>query len=110
MANLMENFLRLHDLNKLLAEARERVGYLKKKRTALYLRKRRVDVQTWMLNSLVDDACRNLKEIRRLRNNHARSAVPEFIISRKLALSVAHNICRNICEKEQNKHHETFKK
>ena len=70
MASLMEeNFLRLHDLNKRVAEARKRVGYLKKKRTALYLRKRRVDVQTWMLNSLVDDACRNLKEIRRLRNN-----------------------------------------
>ena len=98
MANLMENFLRLHDLNKLVAEARKRVGYLKKKRTALYLRKRRVHVQTWMLNSLIDDACRNLKEIRRLRNNHG--ALCQSLLCRKLALSVAHNICRNICEKE----------
>ena len=56
-----ENLLRLHDLNKHVAEARKRVEYLKKKRTALYLRKRRVDVQTWMLNNLVDDACRDLK-------------------------------------------------
>ena len=64
-----ENLLRLHDLNKLVAEARKRVEYLKKNRTAFYFRKRRVDVQTWMLNSLVDDACRNLKEIRKLRNN-----------------------------------------
>ena len=62
MASLMEkNFLRLHDLNKRVAEARKRVEHLKKRRTALYLRKRRVDVQTWMLNSLVDDACRNLE-------------------------------------------------
>ena len=52
-----------------MAEAGKRDAYLKKKRTALYLRKRTVDVQTWMLNNLVDDACRNLKEIRRLRNN-----------------------------------------
>ena len=64
-----KNLLRLHDLNKRVAEARKRVEYLKKKRTALYLRKRRVDVQTWMLNNLVDDACRDLKEMRRLRNN-----------------------------------------
>ena len=61
--------MRLHDSNKRVAEARKRVEYLKKKRTALYLRKRRVDVQTWMLNNLVDDACRDLKEMRRLRNN-----------------------------------------
>ena len=52
-----------------MAETRKRVEYLKKKRTALYLGKRRVDVQTWMLNKLVDDACCDLKEIRRLRNN-----------------------------------------
>ena len=67
----MENLLRLHDLNKRVAETRERVEYLKKKRTALYLRKRRIDVHTWMLNNLVDDACRecDLKEMRRLRNN-----------------------------------------
>ena len=64
-----KNLLRLHGLNKLVAEARKRVEYLKKKRTALYHCKRRVDVQTWMLNNLVDDACRDLKEIRRLRNN-----------------------------------------
>ena len=64
-----ENLLRLHDLNKLVAEARKTVEYLKKKRTAFYFRKRRVDVQTWILTCLVDDACRNLKEIRRLRNN-----------------------------------------
>ena len=64
-----ENLLRLHDLNKRVAEARKRVEYLKKKRTALYLRKRRVDVQTWMLNNLVDGACSDLKEMRRLRNN-----------------------------------------
>ena len=64
-----ENLLRLHDLNKRVAEARKRVEYLKKKRTALYLRKRRVDAQTWMLNNLVDDACRDLKEMRRLRNS-----------------------------------------
>ena len=64
-----ENLLRLHDLNKRVAETRERVECLKKKRTALFLRKRRVDVQTWMLNNLVDDACRDLKEMRRLRNN-----------------------------------------
>ena len=70
MASLMEeNFLRLHDLNKRVAETRKRVEYLKKKRTALYLRTRRVDVQTWMLNNLVDGACRDLKEMRRLRNN-----------------------------------------
>ena len=64
-----ENLLRLHDLNKRVAEARKRVKYLKKKRNALYLCKRRVDVRTWMLNNLVDDACRDLKEMRRLRNN-----------------------------------------
>ena len=52
------NLSRLHDLNKRVAEARKRVEYLKKKRNALYLRKRTVDVQTWMLNNLVDDACR----------------------------------------------------
>ena len=63
------NLSRLHDLNKRVAEARKRVEYLKKKRTALYLRKRRVDVHTWMLNNLVDGACRELKEMRRLRNN-----------------------------------------
>ena len=63
------NLSRLHDLNKRVAEARKRVEYLKKKRTALYLRTRRVDVQTWMLNNLVDGARRNLKEMRRLRNN-----------------------------------------
>ena len=61
--------MRLHDLNKRVAEARKRVKYLKKKRTALYLRERRDDAQTWMLNNLVDDACRDLKEMRRLRNN-----------------------------------------
>ena len=55
------NLSRLHDLNKRVAEARKRVEYLKKKRTALYLRKRRVDVQAWMLNNLVDGACRDLK-------------------------------------------------
>ena len=65
----MENLLRSHDLNKRVAEARKRVEYFKKKRTALYLRKRRVDVQTWMLNNLVGDACRDLKEMRRLKNN-----------------------------------------
>ena len=64
-----ENLLRLHGLNKRVADARKRVEYLKTKRTALYLRKRKVDVQTWMLNSLVDDTCRGLKEMRRLRNN-----------------------------------------
>ena len=62
-----ENLLQLHDL-KCVAEARKRVEYLKKKRTVLYLRKRWVDVQTWVLNNLVDDACRDLKEMRRLRN------------------------------------------
>ena len=98
MASLMENFLRLHDLNKRVAEARKRVVYLKKKRTALYLRKRRVDVQTWMLNSMVDDACRNLKEIRRLRNNWG--TLCQSLLCRKLALSVAHDICQNVCEKE----------
>ena len=60
------NLSRLHDLNKRVAESRKRVEYLKKKRNALYLRKRIVDVQTWMLNNLVDDACRGLKEMRRL--------------------------------------------
>ena len=55
-----ENLSQLHDLNKRVAEARKRVEYLKKKRTALYFRKRRVDVQTWMLNNLVDGACREL--------------------------------------------------
>ena len=70
MASLMEeNFLRLHDLNKRVVEARKRVEFLKKKRTALYLRTWRVDVQTWMLNNLLDGACRDLKEMRRLRNN-----------------------------------------
>ena len=64
-----ENLLRLHGLNKRVAGARKRVEYMKTKRTALYLRKRTVDVQTWMLNSLVDDTCRGLKEMRRLRNN-----------------------------------------
>ena len=64
-----ENLLRLHVLNKRLAEAGKRVKYLKKKRNALYLCKRTVDVRTWMLNNLVDDACRDLKEMRRLRNN-----------------------------------------
>ena len=64
-----KNLLLLHDLNKRVAEARKRVAYLKKKRTASYLRKRAVDVQTWMLNNSVDDACRDLKEIRRLRSN-----------------------------------------
>ena len=93
-----ENFLRLHDLNKRVAEARKRVGYLKKKRTALYLRKRRVDVQTYMLNSLVDDACRNLKEIRRLRNNWG--ALCQSLLCKTLSLSVAHDICQNVCEKE----------
>ena len=63
------NLSRLHDLNKRVAEERKRVEYLKKKRNALYLRKRTVDVQTWMLNNLVADACRGLKEMRRLRNN-----------------------------------------
>ena len=63
------NLSRLHDLNKRVAGARKRVEYLKKKRNALNLRKRTVDVQTWMLNNLVDDACRGLKEMRRLRNN-----------------------------------------
>ena len=58
-----KNLLRLHDLNKRVAVARKRsrVEYLKKKRTALYLRKRTVDVQTWMLNNFVGDACRDLK-------------------------------------------------
>ena len=65
-----ENLLRLHDLNKRVAEARKRVEYLKKKRTALYFRKRRVDVQTWMLNNLVDGACRDLKEKRRPLSNN----------------------------------------
>ena len=64
-----ENLSRLHDLNKRVAEARKRVEYLMKKRNALYLRKRMVDVQTWMLNNLIDDACRGLKEMRKLRNN-----------------------------------------
>ena len=64
-----ENLSRLHDLNKCVAEAGKGVEYLKKKRTALYLRKQRVDVQTWMLNNVVDGACRELKEMRRLRNN-----------------------------------------
>ena len=99
MASLMEeNFLQIHDLNKRVAEARKRVGYLKKKRTALYLRKRRVDEQTWMLNSLVDDSCRNLKEIRRLRNNWG--TLCQSLLCRTLALSVAHDICQNVCEKE----------
>ena len=52
-----------------MAEATEEVEYSKKKRTVLYLRERRVDAQTWILNNLVDDACRDLKEIRRLKNN-----------------------------------------
>ena len=64
-----ENLSRLHDLNKHVAEARKRVEYLKKKRNALYLHKRMLDVQTWTLNNLVDDACRGLKKMRRLRNN-----------------------------------------
>ena len=64
-----ENLLQLHDLNKRVAEARKRVEYLKKKTIALYLRKRRVDVQAWMLSNLVDGACRDVKEMRRLRNN-----------------------------------------
>ena len=64
-----KNLLRLHDLNNRVAEGRKIVEYLKKKRTALYLRKRTVGVQTWMLNNLVDDACRDIKEVRRLRNN-----------------------------------------
>ena len=66
--------MRLHDLNKRVAEARKRVEYLKKKGTTLYVFKRRVDVQTWMSNNLVDDACRDLKEIRRLRNNWGTTA------------------------------------
>ena len=37
-----KNFLRSHDLNKRVAEARKRDEYFKKKRTALYLCKRRV--------------------------------------------------------------------
>ena len=61
-----ENILRLQELNKLVAEARKRVGYLKKKKTGLYLREGKVDIETWMLNNLVNDACRDLKEIRRL--------------------------------------------
>ena len=65
-----ENLLWSHDPNKRVVEARKRVEYLKKKRNALYLRNRTVGVQTWMLNNLVDDACRGLKEMRRLRNNH----------------------------------------
>ena len=52
-----KNLLQLHNLNKRVAEARKRVAYLKEKRTALCFRKRTVDVQTWMLNKLVDDAC-----------------------------------------------------
>ena len=64
-----EELIAVTYLNKRVSEARKRVEYLKKKRTALYLRTRRVDVQTWMLNNLVDDACRDLKEMRRLRNS-----------------------------------------
>ena len=64
-----ENLLRLHNLNKRVTENKKRVEYLKKRTTALYLRKKTVDVQTWMLNKLVDDACRDLREMRRLRNN-----------------------------------------
>ena len=64
-----ENSLQLHELNKRVAEARKGVEYLKKKRTALYLSERRVDAQTWMLNNLVNDACSDLKDIRRQRNN-----------------------------------------
>ena len=64
-----ENSLQLHELNKRVAEARKKVEYLKKKRTALYFRERRVDAQTWMLNNLVDDGCRDLDDIRKLRNN-----------------------------------------
>ena len=55
-----ENTLRLQELNKLVAEARKMVEYLRIKRTALYFRERRVDMQTWMLNNLVDDACCDL--------------------------------------------------
>ena len=62
-----ENSLQLHELNKRVA--RKRVEYLKKRRAALYLRERRVDAQTWMWNNLVDDACCDLQEIGRLRNN-----------------------------------------
>ena len=63
---MKKSLLRFDDLNKLVEETRKRVEYLKKKRTALYLRKRRIDVQTWMLNSLADDAWHNLIEIRKL--------------------------------------------
>ena len=56
-----DNILRLQALNKLVTEARKRVEYLKERGL--------LDVQTWMLNNLVDDACCDLKEIRRLRNN-----------------------------------------
>ena len=57
-----KNLLPLHDLNKRVAEVRKRVEYLKKKRAASYLRKRRVDYKpAWMLDNLVDDACRDLR-------------------------------------------------
>ena len=51
-----ESTLRLQEQNKLVAEARKMVEYLRIKRTALYFRERRVDMQTWMLNNLVDNA------------------------------------------------------
>ena len=93
-----ENISRLQELNKLVAEARKRVECLKKKRTALYLREQRVDVQTWMLNNLVDDACRDLEEIRRLRNNQG--TLCQGLLCRKLALFIARDICQKVCEKE----------
>ena len=64
-----ENLLRLHDL-KCVAEARKRVEYLKKKRTVYTFANGGLTcTSTWMLNNLVDGACRDLKEMRRLRNN-----------------------------------------
>ena len=63
-----ENITRLREFSKLVAEARKRVEYSKKKRTLLRLRKQGVDVQIWMLNNLVDDACRD----QRLRDNQGR--------------------------------------
>ena len=54
--------MRLQELKKLVAEARKMVEYLEKKGTALYLRERRVDVQTWMLNNLIDNAYRDVCE------------------------------------------------
>ena len=53
----MTNIYVVSDLRSICIEKdRKMVEYLRIKRTALYFCERWVDMQTWMLNSLVDDA------------------------------------------------------